>query len=504
MTQRTIEYILSLKSKSQSLKNVKKDIKSLLDETQKLEAAMRDATDPDEVKRLNTQLDKMNDELLDAVINADKLDDKFEDLRKKTSESAAKMEELGGKLSMVGGTMLGIGTAAVAPLILLANKYVDVYGETEETGKRLVGMSKEWEEIQLRIGRVAAEQLIPLMEKGLVFAEKVAKFVEDNPGVIKAAIGIGGTLIALGGALATAGKLVQAVGAIQKISAIAGVPLGGGAGGIGGALGGLGASLTTSLTGALTAAAPVIVPILALAIGAEIGRLLVSAVAGEEYTWKQIGQDFKNLIVMSAEGWDVLFNWLGIETNISGILANAMNTSDLYLIEKLDAQGKANTGVVIQWIKNAISSISNAFTNLGRFISTSLMTIMTNIGTMFRLAFTNLITAITGLPAKIGSAFTTAISTLISKIPKKAEGGNIGSGLFIGGEDGREFVMSNRTTRAAERIVGGRLTQDRLLDALSGRSMTYNDNRRFTSPISNADRRRMIQETVNVLNGVFA
>lgn len=73
-----------------------------------------------------------------------------------------------------------------------------------------------------------------------------------------------------------------------------------------------------------------------------------------------------------------------------------------------------------------------------------------------------------------------------------------------GGKGPDEFVMSGATTQAAERLIGGRLNQANLLMALagskgSGSSITWNDNRRFDSRLSLADRRAIMEDTKQVI-----
>lgn len=74
-------------------------------------------------------------------------------------------------------------------------------------------------------------------------------------------------------------------------------------------------------------------------------------------------------------------------------------------------------------------------------------------------------------------------------------------------QDGRtEFVLSGDTTKAAEMLIGGRLTQDTLMAALrgNGRSqVTWNDNRRFDSRLSGDDRRAIQNDTMQTLAGVL-
>jgi hypothetical protein len=81
--------------------------------------------------------------------------------------------------------------------------------------------------------------------------------------------------------------------------------------------------------------------------------------------------------------------------------------------------------------------------------------------------------------------------------------GGYASGLVRTGERGVEYIMSHRTTRAAESIIGGRLTQDALLNALarggssSRRSLTISDHSRFDGKISSAEVRAIKRETRN-------
>jgi hypothetical protein len=78
-----------------------------------------------------------------------------------------------------------------------------------------------------------------------------------------------------------------------------------------------------------------------------------------------------------------------------------------------------------------------------------------------------------------------------------------------GGAGSPEFVLSGNTTKAAESVIGGNLTQAGLLSALSlygaaRRSMQYTDNRRFNSGISVQERRAIQQDTIAIVNGMLS
>ena len=68
------------------------------------------------------------------------------------------------------------------------------------------------------------------------------------------------------------------------------------------------------------------------------------------------------------------------------------------------------------------------------------------------------------------------------------------------GEQGREFVLNNQTTRAAENMMGGQLSQQRLLSGLGGgRSISYHDYRRTDSSVSASDRRMLRNDVIDAL-----
>lgn len=91
-----------------------------------------------------------------------------------------------------------------------------------------------------------------------------------------------------------------------------------------------------------------------------------------------------------------------------------------------------------------------------------------------------------------------------------AEGGytpNVPSTARVS-EKGYEFYLSNRTTRAAEAMIGGRLTQQGLLAALSGMGgsrsgVVYQDQRRFSGEYTNAIRRTIQEDMVEHLERIF-
>ena len=83
------------------------------------------------------------------------------------------------------------------------------------------------------------------------------------------------------------------------------------------------------------------------------------------------------------------------------------------------------------------------------------------------------------------------------------------SGIYWLAKDGkREFVMNNQSTKSAESIIGGQLTQQSLLSALSSmnaakNNVQYVDNSRFSPGVSARERRQYKREMVALIEGLI-
>jgi hypothetical protein len=87
-------------------------------------------------------------------------------------------------------------------------------------------------------------------------------------------------------------------------------------------------------------------------------------------------------------------------------------------------------------------------------------------------------------------------STSTTGTPKFAAGGYTSGGLISSHPN--EFILSPATTRAAENLIGGRLTQASMIRGLSGggASIQLNDNRRFDSRIPQSERNAIREEAI--------
>lgn len=143
------------------------------------------------------------------------LGDSVEATRKKYStmrESAEKLQQLGTSLTVV-------GTALGGPFILAAKKYLDAAGENEDISKRWLTANRSLETSTERIGKVAAEAIVPIMEDLAGLVEKAADFAEKNPDAVKGVLTISAALIGIGQALTVVAQVQRTVSTIGTLTA---------------------------------------------------------------------------------------------------------------------------------------------------------------------------------------------------------------------------------------------------------------------------------------------
>jgi hypothetical protein len=105
------------------------------------------------------------------------------------------------------------------------------------------------------------------------------------------------------------------------------------------------------------------------------------------------------------------------------------------------------------------------------------------------------------------TAYRAGLASLQNAVPGKSEGGYT-SGLVMTGERGVEWIANNRSTKAAEDIIGGRLTQDIFLRAMQAyrqtvQQGTYIDQRRLDTSLSKEQLRDMETSSVRALQFVL-
>ena len=376
---------------------------------------------------------------------------RIENQANRTRERMEKIVQVGNRIAMAGAAM-------VAPFALAINKYLEAQKEIEKNGgvmdanaRRMIALQERWAKAQERIGAVATEVLLPYLEKALDLVDKIAAFAEQHPDAVKAALGIGSAMVLIGGALSTVGTIVQTLATVQGL--MAGVGAIGGAEGIGASL----VAIAPAIGSAIAAAAPFLAIAAAVALAAEATRNILNWALGTNTTWADIGVTIKQLFAISAAGWQTVPQQLS--TIYGGIFQNGVQIiqklGDIF-VRNLNIIGQFIVNGVGRWLDSLRNSFINAIMNSARFIANAV----------------------------------SSLSRIFSGLTGKATGGYVGNQVVRVGERGREFVMSNSTTRAAESIIGGSLTQQRLLQSVARGASVY-QNMRFSGSIGAADKREV-------------
>lgn len=484
---RTIDILLNLESKPKGVQDLTKEFVKLEKEAKDLEKTLDQMLAIGAVK----DADKLRGKLSQVRGEIKKIDDEAQKrkLEKSLAAAAKKADDLKNRMEKIGrlGTQMAIaGGAIIAPLTLAMNKYMEAQkaldpSEQTETYKSLVELQNQWNDAVIRLGAIVAEKVLPHLEKAMVIVGDAIGWLERNPGAVSALLGAGAVLLTAGAVLQTVAQVGMAISGVQSVVAMAGG--GGAAAGGAAAAGAGGAGGAAALAPAVAAGLQIAGVAVAVVAAAEATRLIFNWATGQSQTWKDIGTTAAQLAVINAEGWDGIMAFLGYDTNFSKSVADAFGVADI-----------ATNNQITENATNLRNGLSESF---GRAMST----LGNVLGNTNAEGFSSIANGLSNLPAAIGSAIASII------VGARAEGGEMSTpGLYVGGERGREFVMNNSTTRAAESLIGGGLTQERLIAALSGggsRRVTYNDQRRIDSNLSIHDRQVIRDDMLQALAGAF-
>ncbi len=191
----------------------------------------------EDTRKLETDLEKVENALKQVAMQAAVTQKNLQ------IQASQNLKQLGGDLQQIGQSVSMMGAALLAGPLAAAKNYIDNVPFDDVTA-RWQTAQQDIEQSYLRIGAVAADTLLPLVEKLAGLAEQTAEFVEQNPEVIKALVGLGSFLAVGGGALQVGGKLAQMGGLAMQYGPGVGAAIKGGlvtAGkAVGGFLGGAG------------------------------------------------------------------------------------------------------------------------------------------------------------------------------------------------------------------------------------------------------------------------
>jgi hypothetical protein len=156
--------------------------------------------------------------LKSGAIDAATATKRLEDQMKAIEEHGDKVRNFAGYFGDIAGTLGTLGAGIAGPIVLAAGLYVSKAGQADEVSRNWLATTQELERSQMRIGRVAAQELLPLLEKLADLSEKAAGFVEQHPGAVKAALGVGGTLLGLATIATVAEKGIRLVADVSSLA----------------------------------------------------------------------------------------------------------------------------------------------------------------------------------------------------------------------------------------------------------------------------------------------
>lgn len=463
MAARTVDLLLNLdtEGKPPAIRDLTKWFNELEQEAKQVRQELQKALDPKRAQELDARLKYINSDI--KLIHGEAQKRTLEKSLKAASQQANQLRERMEKVQQVGSRIAFVGAAIVAPFTLAVKKYVDTVGEGEETSKRILELSERWKDSQVRIGRVTAEILLPTLEKALDVVDKITAFAEANPEFVKSAVGIGASLVVLGGIVSTTAQIVSTIATVKGL--LAGVGLAGTASGTAS-----GAGLVSAISAGISAAAPILTLVAITIAAAELTRRLVNWALGTDTTWRDIGVTMQQLLFISMEGWKL----------IPELLTDLFTETWSNYLEIGSKLWNMGLNRIRDFFNSLIQSIVNGFNTFGQYLSQGF--------------------------SSLANMFSNSQS-LGTGVRGYASGGYIThAGLFMGGEAGKEFVMNNATTKAAESMIGGNLNQASLLRSLSGggsRHVSYYDARKFDSMPSSDARRLMKDEILKGLLGAF-
>jgi hypothetical protein len=292
--------------------------KALEKEANNLKKAIQVALDHDEdAGLLQAALEDVEAAMSDATVQAAKLNremkqSQWDNLKKIGGD----LEQVGDKISNIGRGMSIMGVGILAGVYSSIQKFNEA-NPLDPTAQRWLEAQEEIERSFLRIGGVAADRLLPLIEKLADLAEKTADFVEKNPEVIDALVGAASFMAVAGGGLQLAGGAMKLGG--MGLDIIAKVGAGGtAAAGTGTGITG-GAAAATAGSAALLVAAPIAGGIIAK----EVGNAFQRAMGQEESSWSDIGETAKQAVMLPSKLALMGLVDLGVISEETGAKVNA-------------------------------------------------------------------------------------------------------------------------------------------------------------------------------------
>lgn len=420
------------------------------------------------------------------------------------SKELGELRESAGWIKRGAMPLFQMGIAGFAAIALSARSYINNTKESNEITLRWAAATEKITAAQMRIGKISAEAILPLLEKAASIAEKTAAFVEKHPGIIEGglkasivAAGLGGIgllvskgitlyadikMIAVGNMQLAAAKIMADASNKQLAAAtgmkVPGAPVVGGipSKGAGGPAG----------TAALAAA-----PSLGLTVAAAAGFTAVSVGmvkvidASGELAYRLTGSagaanQFVSMIkaiINILPGFSLVRPMMDIRDTLFGNAAAA----------QANAQAANNSSNANRQAANSMQQAGSASLSASNNLR-------------------QIPSALSGLGASIGNFFSNIIARLTGGAPTHDYTGYAYKGMYAMAQNNqRQFVLSGQATRLAEQMLGGQLNQQAVLASMGGGRGGVNiyDSSTYAAGVGARERRAMRQERLSEYEEIF-
>lgn len=273
------EKFVSLSKRAEALRASLKMFQELGQDTKSVER---------ELQAVEAEMNRVADATRKAVSEIKGMSQGVRDAR----DNLYQLRDIGEKLSQVGQYIGNAGNAILSPLMQASQLFLSTAAQNDPLVVRWKSEMGEIQNAWLRIGRVATEELLPILEKTSEFADKLADFIERNPELIKIALGAGAGLAVAGQGLQIIGSTAMLLGSLKQMGWL-------GAGGAAAGGGAFASGATALGQVALTATTVYLSASFGKWLGNEINKMLYGPDVKEQ-TWGDIATTAGQLMTLPA------------------------------------------------------------------------------------------------------------------------------------------------------------------------------------------------------------
>lgn len=247
-----------------------------------------------DLKSVESEMEKVAEDARKAKVAIDGMAKGSRDVR----DNLYNLRDIGEKLNQIGMGMQNAGNALLSPLQNAMAAYMEQQAAIKEAGgqmsksaKAYLDAQKQMQQAYVRIGAIATDKLVPVIEKAANLLTKFADFLEQHPELVTAIAGLGVGLVGLGKVVSLAGQVSMIAGTLQGLGVGGAIP--GGAAGT--------AALGTTAATAGSAALLVAAPIVGANIAKYVGNAFQRAMGQEESSWSDIGNTAKQTVMLPSK-----------------------------------------------------------------------------------------------------------------------------------------------------------------------------------------------------------